>query len=347
MQHYHNIEIQSKYWPPVTNYHKTRQSISLSNFSKIKIEEQKKYLNSLHQDEKWIITHKLLSDIFAYYYGYRDRCLYNQTDSKEESLILQSKCVLIEFYINNILNIQYNLIASESDAISNISYIINQNSGINHDFFEYIENEMPLDAFIEFLKLEVCRNEIVDDEVALLTVGLQGHMKSVIASNLWDECGNGRLHKFHTYWLRLLISQLNIYDDIINYRETEKPWFANISSNTFNSLLTTPAYKMRAYGHFLTTEAWVNQHFTKVINGLKRVGLYHQDISIYFDAHIGIDTRHTAEILHAINVQSPRLNNYELNEIIYGSKIAEKSGSNSYDLLLKYFKNKYKGQKND
>lgn len=329
-----------KYWPPVPTF--TELEKQFANFLQLSIEEQINYLDKYcFSNESIEIIQLFLSNIFSYYYGYKDSCIYHNINLETESSLYQAKCVLVDYYINSWLNIPYKTI-NKHLALKQLRTMIASNSGINHDFFDYIETEMPQDAFIEFLKLEVCRNEIVDDEVALLTVGLQGSMKSVIASNLWDECGNGKLHKFHTYWLRQLLCHMNIYDDLIEYRKVDRPWFSNITSNTLNSLLTTPAYKMRAYGCFLTTEAWVNQHFIKILNGLKRVNLFDENITIYFNAHIGIDIRHTEEIYTALDSHLPYLSDFEMSEIIYGSKIAEKSSTLSYDLSLKYFKNKYK-----
>ncbi len=94
---------------------------------------------------------------------------------------------------------------NQKDAISHLKHLAMKNSGVLHELFNFIETEASKEAIIEFLRLEVLRNEVVDDEVALIVVGLQGNMKKVMVSNLWDECGNGNLNKFHTYWLRQLL----------------------------------------------------------------------------------------------------------------------------------------------
>jgi hypothetical protein len=51
---------------------------------------------------------------------------------------------------------------------------------------------------LKFLLLETIRNEVVDDEVAMMIPSLQHSMKQVMSSNLWDECGNGNIDNFHT-----------------------------------------------------------------------------------------------------------------------------------------------------
>jgi hypothetical protein len=83
--------------------------------------------------------------------------------------------------------------------------------------FDFIETKASKEAIIEFIRLEVLRKEVVDNEVALIVVGLQDNMKKVMVSNLWDECGNENLNKFHTYWLRQLINILLNWNNFIQY----------------------------------------------------------------------------------------------------------------------------------
>ncbi|XCI75825.1 MAG: iron-containing redox enzyme family protein [Flavobacteriales bacterium] len=59
--------------------------------------------------------------------------------------------------------------------------------------------------------MDVCRNEVDDDEVDFMISGLRGNMKQSIVANLWDECGNGNLKKCYTYWLRRLMNHLYLW----------------------------------------------------------------------------------------------------------------------------------------
>lgn len=185
----------------------------------------------------------------------------------------------------------------------------------------------------------MCRNEVVDDEVALLVCGLQGNLKRMTSANLWDECGNGNLTGFHTYWLRRLINHMDDWQDLISYRHLEKPWFSSITSNTFNALLTRPGRKYQSYGCFTTTEAWVEPHFEKLLQGLKRTNLSHADIDIYFSAHKTIDPFHTRELLDGIQDQVPAITVHELQEIILGAHTAVAAGVSQYRLILDYLRN--------
>ena len=198
---------------------------------------------------------------------------------------------------------------------------------------------MTNEQWREFLLLEVIRNEVVDDEVAMMVPGLQHAMKQVISSNLWDECGNGNIDNFHTTWLRMLVSSLGSCEDVIKYRKT-KPWFSSITSNSFNYLLTTPGKGLVAYGHFFITESWVAEHFTKMLFGMNRVGLISKNTQIYFSSHKIIDKFHTIEILTGMRNMQPRLSHSELVEIVNGAHQAIAAGTLMYNHLIDYFKQK-------
>lgn len=230
------------------------------------------------------------------------------------------------------------MLTNQKDVVSHLKDITMNNSGVSHELFDFIETEASKEAILEFIRLEVLRNEVVDDEVALIIVGLQGNMKKVMVSNLWDECGNGNLTKFHTYWLRQLIDSLLDWNKFLRYRNEKQPWFSKISSNSFNSLLFRPQYKFRAYGYFLITEAWVEPHFVKILNGLERVGLTKSDIQIYFSAHTKIDPHHAKEIITAIEHQSPTLTLKEMREIVIGGYQAIEANLQQYKRVFNYLK---------
>jgi len=159
---------------------------------------------------------------------------------------------------------------------------VGSNAGVNHPLFDYLESTASLDALHVFLRNDVCRNEVVDDEVAMMSVGIQGAMKAAVCSNLWDEVGHGTLKQYHTYWLRELVDALSDWEGLIEYRKSEKPWFTAITTNVFNILLSRPGLKFRRYGWFLLNEGWVEPHFNKILKGMTRVGLNAEGVQRYF-----------------------------------------------------------------
>jgi hypothetical protein len=179
------------------------------------------------------------------------------------------------------------------------------------------------------------KNEVVDDEVARLVIGLQGTMKAVAASNLWDECGHGKPVGFHTYWLRRLLDRLPGWETLAAYRQTA-PWFTRIASNTFNVLLWRPAYTYRKYGYFLSTESWVAPHFTHLLAGLQRVGLDHKDIGVYFEAHLTIDPHHGTELVDGFTHQVPQLRQQDIDDVLLGAHLAIAAYVMQCDYVLPY-----------
>lgn len=296
--------------------------------------------NILHNAESHgAFLNNHLGTIYSYFYGYPDSPCYLNSDIDLEISIQEAKLILEFSFIQEWLKIpEASFFTDRKEALSNLKDIAMNNSGVSHELFDFIETEASKEAILEFLRLEVLRNEVVDDEVALIVVGLQGNMKKVMVSNLWDECGHGNLPKFHNYWLRQLIDSLLDWNDFLQYRSEKQPWFLKISSNSFNSLLWRPQYKFRAYGHFLITEAWVESHFVKIINGLERVGLTKSGIQVYFSAHTKIDPHHTKEIISAMEYQSPVLTLEEIREISMGAYQAIEANLQQYKRVLKYLK---------
>lgn len=325
-------------WPPVNK--SSTFPVDLENFMRLNDNEKILYLETLRTDNekhgKFIQTS--LSAIYGYWLGYQDSPLFITTNDKLETNVIGAKIVIEREMLDNWLKPKTPpKISSQTEACQYLRQFIQENSGIYHDFFEYVKNDMSKEKMIEFLKFEAVRNEVVDDEVALIVVGLQAQMKNSMTSNLWDECGNGSVKRFHTHWLRQLLNQLGGIDNFQSSRNKIIPWFTGITSNSFNMMATRPGYKYRAFGSFLITESWVDAHFTRILEGMKRVGLDHPDLTIYFTKHVSIDPHHTDQILSAVEHQQPKLTENEITELLWGAHTAVAAGTKLYEESKKYF----------
>jgi len=286
--------------------------------------------------------HEGLSDIYAYIYGYKDSPCYLRNDPDMEIKLMSAKFILEDEMVEAWLPIMpIPDIENQDEAADYLQDYVENNAGVHHELFEYLRDDVSRDAMIEFLRLEVFRNEVVDDEVALMVCGLQGNMKKVACSNLSDECGNLELSGFHTYWLRRLIDHLDDWEGILKYRQQDKVWSSSITSNNLNMLLTRPAYKLRAYGCFTTSEAWVQPHFERIMVGLKRLDLYHEDIAIYFSAHEKLDPHHTQELIDGLRYQTPQLTPQQVQEVLKGSHLCVAGGVAQYQRVLQHLRNAY------
>lgn len=329
--------LQARMWPPVPMF--SGMPAELLHFLASDAAERTHMLCSLrgHTDEHGCFIQEALSMIYSYIYGYRDSPSWLKPDLALETSLVTAK-LLVEDELTGhwLVRTQEPCVADQRDAVRYLRNFVGCNPGVHHALFEYLQNDVTREAMIEFLRLEVCRNEVVDDEVALLAIGLQGSMKKVVISNLWDECGNGQLERFHTYWLRRLIDGLGDWDALPAYRQTRRPWFSSITSNSFNALLTRPSFKLRAFGHFLVTEAWVDAHFQRILHGLERLDLCTEDIAVYFRAHCKIDPHHTEELLASVEHQVPALSAAEASEVVRGAHLAAAAGAAQYGRLLRY-----------
>ena len=335
-------ELQTYYWPPVRAC--DGLSKELQNYLKLNIEERLDFLFFLRKDidlhGKFL--HLALGEIYTYIFGYIDGVATQSTDDAIEASLLSAKIGLEREFIDQwIGKVHTPVFQDVVTAANHLDLLAATNQGVNHQLFHYIEHEAPREHIEMFLRGEVIRNEVVDDEVALLVFGLQGSQKAVAAANLWDECGRGRLENFHTFWLRRFIGQ-NQWESFMRLRR-ENPWFAKITSNTNNMLLTRPAYKQMSYGCFMIFESWVEPHFRAILGAMDRLGVVDSDARIYFSAHIAVDPRHSKELSDGLRMQCPPLDNKHLNDVVRGAHLAIAAGTRQYDHWLRFFKKSSSG----
>ena len=331
--------LQQQRWPPVADFERIPPELLL--FLDASASGQQLLLDDLRTTPE---THgrflqEGLSFIYGYVFGYEDSPLYLRADDVLEEKLFGAKLRLERELLEHWLRPPPPPEGLEVEsACRYLQELIRTNDGLHHPFFDYLEHHASRAALAEFLELETIRNEVVDDEVALLVVGLQGEMKAAMASNLWDECGQGDLTQFHTYWLRRLLEHTGRYEGLRAWREQGAPWFCKVTSNTYNMMATRPGYKYRAYGSFLMTESWVFAHFQSILAGLERVDLTSPDVTVYFDSHVRIDPRHTHEMLRALARQRPRLGPAEVREVLIGAHTAVAAGMALYERALPYFR---------
>lgn len=329
-----------QYWPPVNaanEFSLTLNELLALNMGEL-TDKLQEIISATHNEE---LVNKYLAEIYSLYYGYKDAPRIDFWEKPETfSRIEFIKLTLEDFFINTLLKSRYELpeISCAAQVGDYLRFFVEHNYGVSHAFFDFVADEMSEQQMKEFLLLEVIRNEIVDDEVALMVPGLQYSMKQVVVSNLWDECGNGAIDNFHTNWLRRLLTAHDEWSNILTYRAEQKPWVASISSNSFNAVLTTRFKCHRAYGHFMTTEAWVAPHFKKILQGMDRLGITDQNVRVYFDAHMRIDPHHAEEMIEGLLKNTPELAQVVLYDIIKGAHQAAMAGEMMYDKLLEYFR---------
>jgi hypothetical protein len=327
--------LQQHYWPPVNYFDGFSQDFK--TLFRLSSDAQHHFLNGLRKESERYgqFLHEALATIYAYSLGYQDSPCYLKTDESLERQLLSMKLVLeTELLQHDLPMPTFPQGLSQQDAAEYLRVLLINNSSLSHPLFEYLETA-PESVLLVFLQQEVMRNEVVDDEVSLLVAGLQGPMKIAVTSNLWDECGHGRLINAHTYWLRRILEKTNNWKNLTDYRRVS-PWFSKIASNVFLMLLTRPGLKLSAYGYFLVSESLVPPHFEKILAGLKRVGMTQEDITIYFDAHLKIDKYHGQDLLDAVSHQKPALTQPEIELILLGAHFHITASTKQYSQMLSY-----------
>lgn len=326
-------------WPPVRSC--DGLSRELQDFLALDANARLDFLSGLRADADahGAFLHRSLGEIYAYYFGYRDGVATAATDDAVEAALLGAKIALEREFIDHwVGRVEAPVFESVASAVDHLEHLAATNPGVHHPLFHYIEHEAPRAQVEMFLRGEVIRNEVVDDEVALLASGLQGTQKAVVVANLWDECGRGRLENFHTFWLRRFIGPEPAQWDAFMAQREENPWFAKITSNTNNMLLTRPAYKQMAYGCFMMFESWVEPHFRAIMGAMDRLGGFDHDRRVYFAAHIAVDPRHSKELLDGLRMQCPPLDLRRLNDVVRGAHLAVAAGTRQYDHWLRFFR---------
>lgn len=335
---YSSPRLQGLPWPPVSPANGVGP---LSSFLELpKVEQQQELCRlRLDQEAHSNFLHRGLGTIYSYALGYPDSPCHLHNDDELELKLLQAKVVLErelrDWWLRPQIASSY---SDQREVARYLEKLAETNSGVDHPLFDYLAKEASRPAMEVFLLNDVVRNEVVDDEVALLVCGQQGLLKSVCTTNLWDEVGRAKLKSFHTYWLRRLLGGPEGWARVIRYRSEARPWFAGVTSNVFMMLLTRPALKLAAYGHFLITEGWVPPHFNKILEGMRRTGFDSRDEQIYFDAHVTVDPMHTDELIKGVEHQVPALSSTELSLILHGANCAVAGAMVQYDRMLSYLR---------
>jgi hypothetical protein len=330
--------LQHQTWPPVAPFEQL--PAAFERFLYLDQAGQDAELAALRArtDDHAAFMHEGLSAIYAYVYGYHDSPLALQVNDARELRLLQAKVRLERELMDHwILPAAEVVPRNQGEAADYLAWFSTRNQAVDHPLFDWLASSATLEELRLFLDGEVVRNEVVDDEVALLLRGHQGQLKNMLGENLFDELGLGKLEHAHTYWLRRYLEQTDGWERIRTYRSTARPWFLNITSNVFNMTLTRPGLKFAAYGHFLITEAFVRPHFDRLLEGMRRVGLAGADVEIYFSAHSKLDPHHAEELIEGVAQQVPALASPALVHLLMGAQWAAAGATEQYRRAFNYF----------
>ncbi|MEU1480935.1 iron-containing redox enzyme family protein [Streptomyces sp. NPDC001668] len=165
-------------------------------------------------------------------------------------------------------------------------------------YHEFIRNQADVNDLRDYVMQESVVDGRFDDLLAMMQIGTSGPAKMEIATNFWDEMGNGDPDQVHT----LLFNKIyEVFE--IGAEELERSLTANalLSGNLAVMLSRFRKYYPEAVGFLGMTEWMVPDRFVQVVHAWERLGL--PDIGIvYHRLHITVDSQHAAGWFHNVVV---------------------------------------------
>src|SRR4051812_23245299 len=155
------------------------------------------------------------------------------------------------------------------------------------DVYRWVADDASYTELVDFLNLEGGPDGGFDDLVALCQVGLGGRPKVELATNYWDEMGNGEVEGVHTDLHRLLAGAL----DLRAVPRAEQPVEALERSALGGLLATNRMYQPEMIGALGLIELQAGPRCRKVIAGLRRVGASAEAFPFY-EVHASVDPEH-------------------------------------------------------
>lgn len=166
--------------------------------------------------------------------------------------------------------------------------IVGQHPSYRHPLYEtYLRERAGIDGLRTFILQETTIDARFDDFLAMVQIGSEEGIKLEIASNYWDEMGQGIQAKMHTAMFTRILRKLDIEANVNGSLTTEALACGNLS--LMLSLRRQHFYK--AIGYFAVTEYLAPKRFRDVITAWKRNSLDSGDAE-YYEAHVMIDRAH-------------------------------------------------------
>ena len=153
------------------------------------------------------------------------------------------------------------------------------------EVYTWLARQASWEELVHFLAVEGGPDGGFDDLVAICQVGLSGEPKLELATNYWDEMGNGTLSKVHTV----------LHDDLVRAcalpRDVELPVEA-LERSALNGLLATNRYlQPELVGSLGMTELQAGPRCRRVVQALERLGAP-ADAFPFYTEHAEVDPRH-------------------------------------------------------
>ncbi|WP_082598498.1 MULTISPECIES: iron-containing redox enzyme family protein [unclassified Kitasatospora] len=157
-------------------------------------------------------------------------------------------------------------------------------------YHEFVRNEANPSDLRRYIVQESAVDSRFDDLLALMQLGTSGGAKLEIATNFWDEMGNGDPLQVHTLLFGKIIDSFGISDAELEGGLTAE---ALLSGNLAVLCCRYRSLFPEAVGFLAMTEWLVPDRFSQVLHAWRRLDLPPAAI-VYHDLHIGVDAHHAS-----------------------------------------------------
>lgn len=181
----------------------------------------------------------------------------------------------------------------DGDAVSTIRSLASRK--LVPPVYDWLADAAGTEEIRWFLALEGGPDAGFDDLVAVCQIGIDGEPKLELATNYWDEMGNGDDRAVHTNLYRRLVSAL----ELPPVDENGLPLEA-LRRNTLTGLLATNRrLQPELVGALGTIELQAGPRCRRVVRALQRVGAG-RDSRAFYEEHATADPRHGKDWLDRV-----------------------------------------------
>lgn len=161
----------------------------------------------------------------------------------------------------------------------------------NHRIYDFLETEASKSQMIAYFLNDCLLNVRFFDIIVLSALGSDGGVRREISENLWDESGRGVAENAHTVMFTRLIRLLNVDCPEEDFADRAQ-WQDLAGYNLFLYLGLTRRNYHQFIGCLAATELLDPGHYTKLVQGCRRLGLDQQTDLGYYTEHIEVDIKH-------------------------------------------------------
>jgi putative sterol carrier protein len=203
----------------------------------------------------------------------------------------------------------------------------------DHQFYSvFLKDKAKHEDFRYYLAQESTLDPRFDDILALIQVGIPSlTAKMELASNYWDEMGNGDMSQVHSLLFKKVLDFFAVTEDFISNNLCLE---AIISGNLSSFLALYRANYYKAVGYFGVTEYLVPSRFKYFIKGCRRLGVKDDEV-FYHKLHISIDSKHSMQWLNkVISKVAEEEDKTKIQEIVVGTLYRLNSSKQYLDYLM-------------